>query len=156
MVDSRATIGCLLTRASATSGWTWISRSGKLLRPGDPGPRERDMRRAICLKCFACFRIWLDGWILNILKYFLKKRTKTRVFNNKRVLLLGSLWGYCNNIHVLLYISHAYHVEFETRYLQSLKKACLIIQDKRIFFLDKILLKLTDSMGKCPCKLFIL
>ena len=72
MVDSRATIGFLLTRASATSGWTWISRSGKLLRKDDPGPRERDMRRAICLKCFACFRTWLDVWILNILRYFLK------------------------------------------------------------------------------------
>ena len=206
MVDSRATIGFLLTRASATSGWTWIRRSGKLLRPGDPGPRERDMRRAICLKCFACFRIWLDGWILNILKYFLKKRTMTRVFNNKRVLfgvvksswlpgkiaaylvsigwllclaflyrwcfsnkisldwalnfdntaiyfktfwqpwlLLGSLWGYCNNIHVLLYISHAYHVQFEMRFAE-LEKGL----SKRIFLLDKIRLKLTDSMGKCP------
>ena len=146
MVDSRATIGFLLTRASATSGWTWISRSGKLLRTDDPGPRERDMRRAICLKCFACFRTWLDVWILNILRYFLK----TEQWQEYSTIRECCNWDLCEDIAIIYWYMYCSCIFltfitclsiWDKIILQSLKKACLIILNKRIFLLDKILLK---------------
>ena len=84
---------------------------------------------------------------LNIkhLKIFSKNRAMTRVFNNKRVVTVSwSLWGYCNNIHICSCISLTLITclsIWDKIILQSLKKACLIILDKRIFLLDKILLK---------------
>jgi len=63
IVDSRATTGFLLTIASATSGFIWISPSGNLFSPGGPGPRACEINLVILQGGFACF-----SWqaILNI------------------------------------------------------------------------------------------